>query len=123
MAERCNSFSSGWKWCTNTPAYPAAYEHCIAVTAVDDNDNLIPLANYGDWVDIAAPGYKIYSTLPGNTYGYMYGTSFATAYISGLAATILPSIRDVNNDGKINDEMRQFILNDITEEPIQPVQN
>jgi subtilisin family serine protease len=108
---------------TNTPFYPAAYEHCIAVTAVDDNGNLIPLANYGDWVDIAAPGYRIYSTLPGNTYGYMYGTSFATAYISGLAATLYPSIQDVNNDGKSNDEIRQYILSNYMEGPIQPAQN
>ncbi|MBN2076967.1 MAG: S8 family serine peptidase [Dehalococcoidales bacterium] len=108
---------------TNTPFYPAAYEHCIAVTAVDDSGNLIPLANYGDWVDIAAPGYRIYSTLPGNTYGYMYGTSFATAYISGFAATLYPSIQDANNDGKSNDEIRQVILDCFTDEPIKLVQN
>ncbi|MFC1946568.1 S8 family serine peptidase [Chloroflexota bacterium] len=108
---------------TNIPVYPAAYEHCIAVTAVDDNGNLIPLANYGDWVDIAAPGYKIYSTLPGNNYGYLYGTSFATAYISGLAATIFPLIQDSNNDGNSNDEVRQFILNNFADNPIQLIQN
>lgn len=108
---------------TDTPVYPAAYEHCIAVTAVDDNGNLIPLANNGDWVDIAAPGYKIYSTLPGNNYGYLYGTSFATAYISGLVATIFPLVQDSNNDGKSNDEVRQLILNNFTNDPIQMVRN
>ena len=108
---------------SDIPVYPAAYEHCIAVTAVDDNSNLIPLANYGDWVDIAAPGYKIYSTLPGNNYGYFYGTSFATAYISGLAAKIFPTIQDSNNDGKSNDEVRQLILNNFTGDTKQLTQN
>ena len=108
---------------TDTPVYPAAYEHCIVVTAVDDSGNLIPLANYGDWVDIAAPGYKIYSTLPGNDYGYLYGTSFATAYVSGLAATLFPLIEDANNDGKSNDEVRQLLLNDFPGDPIQLMQN
>ncbi|UCC17439.1 MAG: S8 family serine peptidase [Dehalococcoidales bacterium] len=108
---------------TDTPVYPAAYEHCIAVTAADDSGNLIPLANYGDWVDIAAPGYKIYSTLPGNNYGYLYGTSFATAYISGFAASLFPLIQDSNNDGKSNDEVRQLILNYYPDNHIQLVQN
>jgi subtilisin family serine protease len=108
---------------TDTPVYPAAYEHCIAVTAVDDNGNLIPLANYGDWVDIAAPGYRIYSTLPGSKYGYVYGTSFATAYISSLAATIFPLVQDSNNDGKYNDEVTQLILNDFPDYRAQLVQN
>lgn len=108
---------------TNTPVYPAAYEHCIAVTAADDDGNLIPLANYGDWIDIAAPGYKIYSTLPGNNYGYMYGTSFATAYVSGLAATIFPLVQDSNDDGKSNDEVCQLILNNFPDNRIQFTQN
>ena len=108
---------------TDTPVYPAAYEHCIAVTAADDSGNLIPLANYGGWVDIAAPGYKIYSTLPGNDYGYMYGTSFATAYVSGLVARLFPLVQDSNNDGKYNDEVRQLLLNNFPGDPIQLMRN
>jgi len=107
----------------DTPVYPAAYEHCIAVTAVNENGSLVPLANYGDWVDIAAPGYNIYSILPGNSYGYMYGTSFAAAYISGLAATLFPLIQDSNDDGRSNDEIYQLILNIIPDKQIQLVRN
>jgi subtilisin family serine protease len=108
---------------TNKPVYPAAYDHCIAVTAVDGNNNLIPLANYGDWVDIAAPGYKIYSTLPGNNYGYVYGTSFATAYTSGLAATIFPLVQDSNDDGKSNDEIYKLIVNNFQDDQKQLIQD
>ena len=89
--------------------YPASYENCLAVTAIQENGTLAPLANYGDWVDVVAPGLDIYSTLPGNRYGYKHGTSFATAYVSGLAALLFSMAADTNGDGKINDEVRRAI--------------
>ena len=90
--------------------YPAGYENCISVTALRDGFDLAPLANYGDWVDVAAPGYQIYSILPGNNYGYKSGTSFAAAYISGLAARLFATAEDINADGRINDEVENIIL-------------
>lgn len=89
--------------------YPAYYERCIAVAATRQNDTLAPLSNYGHWVDVAAPGFNIYSTLPNNSYGYKSGTSFATAYVSGLAALLFNVIIDKNGDGKLNDEVRLAI--------------
>ena len=91
--------------------YPAACDNCLAVTAIQENGSLIPLANYGDWVDVAAPGMDIYSTLPDNKYGYKAGTSFATAYVSGLAAVLFSLATDTNGDGKLNDEVCQAIEN------------
>jgi thermitase len=85
--------------------YPAFYDNCMAVTAVRENGTPAPLANYGGWVDTAAYGYKIYTTLPGNGYGYRYGTSFAAAYISGLAANLFSLVIDTNGDGRANDEI------------------
>jgi len=92
------------------PVYPACYENCISVTGLRDNGELAPLANYGDWVDAAAPGFEIYSTLPGNEYGYKQGTSFAAACVSGLAARLLPLVEDGNGDSRLNDEVRQLII-------------
>jgi len=94
----------------STPVYPAGYDNCIAVTALKDNGELAPLANYGDWVDAAAPGFNVYSTLPGDDYGYKYGTSFAAAYVSGLSALLFPLMEDANGNGRVNDEVRQAIL-------------
>jgi thermitase len=91
------------------PVYPAAFVNCLAVTAIQENGTLAPLANYGDWVDVAAPGMDIYSTLPGNNYGYKHGTSFATAYVSGLAAVLFSLATDTSGDGKLNDEVRRAI--------------
>jgi thermitase len=91
------------------PVYPAYYEHCIAVAATRPDDTLAPLSNYGHWLDLAAPGYNIYSSLPGDDYGYKSGTSFATAYVSGLAAQLYGIMTDSNGDGRTNDEVRAVI--------------
>jgi len=91
------------------PVYPALFENCIAVAALRQDGTLAPLSNYGDWVDIAAPGFNIYSTLPSNSYGYKSGTSFATAYVSGLAALLFTVVSDSNYNGRLNDEVRVAI--------------
>jgi subtilisin family serine protease len=72
--------------------YPAAYHlsNIISVAATDIRNNLLPSSNWGKKkVDIAAPGENIYSTLPGGRYGYMTGTSQATAFVTGVAALLL----------------------------------
>jgi subtilisin family serine protease len=51
----------------------------------------------------------IYSTLPVNSYGYKHGTSFATAYVSGLAAVLFSLATDTSGDGKLNDEVLRAI--------------
>jgi len=91
---------------SDLPVYPAYYENSVAVAAIRQNDTLAPLSNHGDWVDVAAPGFNIYSTLPGDGYGYKSGTSFATAYASGLAALLFSVVTDTNNNGRVNDEVR-----------------
>jgi thermitase len=94
---------------SSTPMYPAYYANCLAVTATNSNDFLAPLANHGDWVDVAAPGAKIYSTLPGNSYDYKTGTSMATAYVASLAGLLFTVVSDANGDGLLNDEVRYMI--------------
>ncbi len=71
--------------------YPASYglSNIITVGAYDENLQIIPSSNYGkNSVDIAAPGYRIRSAIPGSGAGYMTGTSQATAFVSGVAALI-----------------------------------
>jgi thermitase len=93
----------------STPQYPAYYPECIAVTATKEDGSRAPLASYGDWVDIAALGYQVYSTLPDSEYGYKTGTSQATAYVSGLAALLYSMAIDSNGNGWVNDEVRAAI--------------
>jgi thermitase len=92
------------------PVYPAAYDNTLSVTGIRENGELAPLANHGDWVDVAAPGFDIYTTLPGGAFGYKHGTSFAAAYVSGLAARLFPLVADADGDGNLNDEVLQAIL-------------
>jgi thermitase len=91
------------------PVYPARYENSIAVAATRPDDTLAPLSNHGYWLDVAAPGFNIYSLLPGDRYEYKSGTSFAAAYVSGLAAQLYGIMTDRSGDGRINDEVREII--------------
>lgn len=93
----------------STPAYPAYYAQCLAVAATNEDDSLVLLSNYGDWVDVAAPGFNIYSTLPDNQDGYRSGTSPAAAHVSGVAALVFSVAKDINGNGVVNDEVRQVI--------------
>jgi hypothetical protein len=67
-----------------TATYPAAYSEVVAVTATDNQGNLASYANYGNFVDIAAPGTVIVS-YNGQSY-LVTGTSASTALVTGAAA-------------------------------------
>jgi thermitase len=80
---------------TSAPEFPAAdngskasTEGLVAVTAVNVSGQKSSWANYGDWVDIAAPGENLRSAYPGDKYAAWSGTSMATALVSGQAALI-----------------------------------
>ena len=70
------------------PAYPAAYEHVIAVTATKGAELVYSHANSGKYVDFSAPGVGIYTALPGGGGKPQSGTSFATPYITVMAAIL-----------------------------------
>jgi subtilisin family serine protease len=71
----------------NTWHYPAAHRNTIAVASTDAYDRWAG-STYGDFVDVAAPGASIYSTLSSGGYGYMSGTSMASPHVAGLAGLL-----------------------------------
>lgn len=86
---------------------PANYEEVIAVGAVGKNGRKTSFSNYGDWVDIAAPGQSICSTIPNNQYGYLSGTSMACPHVSGVAALV---VSYCGGPGFTNAELKEKLL-------------
>lgn len=75
--------------------FPSSYEGCVAVASVAGDYTPAYYTNFGPWVDIAAPGgdskkgQDVTSTIVGNSYGKMQGTSMACPHVSGVAALIV----------------------------------
>jgi len=96
--------------------YPASYSPAIAVAATDDDDVKASFSNYGDWVDVSAPGVNIYSTLWNDTYDYKSGTSMSAPFVSGLAGLIRSvepgwtntQVRDLIEDSTDNIDAKQI---------------
>lgn len=80
---------------SNSPAYPASYDHIMAVAATDSNDEKASFSNYGDWVDVAAPGVDILSlrasrgTTQDKYTAVMSGTSMACPHVAGACALLV----------------------------------
>ena len=67
---------------------PAKLSNTITVSASDKSDNIAYFSNYGNAVDIAAPGVDIYSSVPDNNYEFFSGTSMAAPFVAAGAAMI-----------------------------------
>ncbi len=82
----------------NCRSYPAAYDHVIAVSAVDQSGRKANFSNFGPWADIAAPGYKMVSSYKGGstTYTSMNGTSMSTPVIAGACALYMSVYGEVS---------------------------
>ncbi|HEV2711804.1 MAG TPA: S8 family serine peptidase, partial [Gaiellaceae bacterium] len=97
------------------PAYPCSYPaaNIICVAATDSSDALAFFSNYGvNSVDVAAPGFNIYSTLLAGSYGSESGTSMAAPHVAGAAALVL-----ANSPGLTTAELRRALLLSVDTNP------
>ena len=90
-------FACAQNYSTEAPYYPAACDNVVAVSATTQSDILASFSNYGDWIDLSAPGHYIYTTKNGGGYGYYNGTSFASPIVAGVAAMILEANPALDN--------------------------
>ncbi|NUP96862.1 MAG: S8 family serine peptidase [Planctomycetaceae bacterium] len=71
------------------PYYPAAYENVISVAALDPSLNKAGFSNWGTWVDVAAPGLSVSTTVTGGGYTTGFaGTSAACPHVAGVVALL-----------------------------------
>lgn len=100
-------------------SYPACYEKVLSVAALAPDYRRSYYSNFSDWVDVAAPGgtYEymhrysddcaVLSTLPGNQYGYMQGTSMACPHVSGVAAL---AVSQYGGEGFTPDKLWAYLV-------------
>lgn len=79
-----------------SPSFPAAFPTVLAVSATDKNGAQLLDSNFGDYIDMVAPGESILSTYLNGEYRELSGTSLSAAIVSGLAARFISYYQDVS---------------------------
>lgn len=94
------------------------YDKILSVTSVGADYKRAYYTCYGSYADVSAPGgdakkgNQVLSTIPGNKYGKMQGTSMACPHVSGLAALALARF---GGDGYTAAALRQQIEDNVTD--------
>lgn len=91
---------------TSRPSFPASYPQVLSVAAIDNTGKRAPFSNFGDFIDVTAPGDLIASTYFNQQYASLSGTSMASPHVAGLAGLLLSV-----NPKLTNKEVKEIIEN------------
>ncbi|MBN1764872.1 MAG: S8 family serine peptidase [Sedimentisphaerales bacterium] len=89
------------------PHYPSSMDHVLSVASVDSDDEKAGSSNFGDWIDISAPGVDILSLrATGTSMGTPYdnyttrasGTSMACPHVAGVLALLISYYPGIPNE-------------------------
>jgi len=99
--------NSGGVNAPNDVQFPAAYPAVISVAASTEQDRTAPYSQRGAWVDMAAPGDWIVSTVPTDNYGPMQGTSMAAPHVAAAAALVFAHAPGISGPA-VADRLQRF---------------
>ena len=107
------AIAAAGNWNSDTSYFaPAGSNNSIAVGAHDQYNDKAWFSNYGDAVDIWAPGVDILSSFPNNSTGVIDGTSMASPFIAGIVSNILANNPGLDFDG-IKQRLTDFAVYDV----------
>ena len=106
--------NSGFDGGGSTVDQPGASVNTIGVAAYRSDGQIARFSSGGPEVDIAMPGEEILSTVPGNRFQVMSGTSMATPAAAGLLACALSS-RPLDSSIRNSRGMRTFLKSHVTD--------
>lgn len=94
---------------------PSAAFYGIKVGSTDTNDVRTEFSNYGECVDVYAPGLFIYSTFLKNGYEVLHGTSMSCGIVSGFISALGGYMRS-SNAKEIMKEFSKYTINGIVKD-------
>jgi subtilisin family serine protease len=114
---------------TETPMFPAAYGSTLSVCATSEDPGVdlsgssftatrgayakASFSNFGDWVDLCAPGVAIQSTHPGNRVYSLSGTSQASPLVAAAAGFLWSILGSGENSRSIRARLEGFANPDL----------
>src|SRR5690606_25825669 len=85
------------------------YPEVFAVSGTNVQNQKAVFSNFGDYVDVVAPGENIASTYYGQQYAALSGTSMASPHVAALAAMISSANPQLTN-AEVMEIMRSSVI-------------